>query len=188
MSSVFFLTSSNFNLIESKGKVNMHIKLPDISLVLFYTNKCQHCKGFKPIFMSLPGRITGCHIGMLDVERNFDTIRMSKQTSAPIDVVPYIILYVNRKPYMRYKGPANQDELIKFVVTVYNQLKASKQSQHRSQLANVKPQQNSSIPSFCIAQPKTCDGDVCYLDFPDAYKDMKSKPKPKQGSYESARR
>ena len=30
---------------------------------------------------------------------------MSKKSISPITVVPYVILYVNGKPYMRYQGP-----------------------------------------------------------------------------------
>ena len=73
-------------------------------------------------FRKLPGTISGCQFGMINVSKNKEIVRTSKDTIAPITYVPYIILYHNGRPYMRYDGPANQNDIQNFIVEVANSL------------------------------------------------------------------
>lgn len=185
MNGIHFLRSEDFRLVNSNGQQLMYTNIPGFSLVLFYTPNCPHCKTIRPIFHSLPGKIGGCHIGIIDVLANKKCVFMSRQTVAPISVVPYVILYINGRPYMRYKGPAEDSKIIEFVVTVANQVKNIRQgtmpppvkspSQATTQpIANGASQakiiQNeiTKIPEFTIGHPK-CEDGVCYLDFIKAY-------------------
>lgn len=180
MNALHFLSSSNFRIVNKDGKALLYTDVPGFALILFYTTDCPHCSALKPIFHTLPGKVGGCHIGMVDVKHNKQCILMSRQTTAPITVVPYVVLYVNGKPYMRYKGPASDQEIVKFVITVAKQAQTQIQPQQSAQSSGqaqnrqdsrVQPQVGSSIPAFTIAQPKSgdkCDG-VCYLDYGDAY-------------------
>ena len=52
--------------------------------------------------------LTGCQFGMINVNKNKNIIRLSKQTISQITFVPYIILFINGKPFMRYDGPINK--------------------------------------------------------------------------------
>ena len=45
----------------------------------------------------LPGTVTGCQFGMINVSKNKKTIRMSKNTITPLTYVPYIILYYKQR-------------------------------------------------------------------------------------------
>ena len=70
--------------------------IDNFSLILFYSTHCQHCQNIIPIMKQLPGTVTGCQFGMINVSKNKKTIRMSKNTITPLTYVPYIILYYNR--------------------------------------------------------------------------------------------
>jgi len=94
---------------------------------------------------------------------------MSRNTIAPIQVVPYMILYVNGKPYMRYKGPQDAKEIARFIVEVSQQ--ARKNSKRNPKLqSKIKKDPGSGIPAYTIGKPLFGENDdVCYLEFKKAY-------------------
>ena len=59
-------------------------------------------------------------ICMINVSHNKQCVLLSRQTIAPINEVPYIIMYVNGKPFLRYKGPHDPREISRFIVEVAN--------------------------------------------------------------------
>jgi hypothetical protein len=114
---------------------------------------------------------------------------MSRQTTAPITVVPYVILYVNGKPYMRYQGPQNIREITRFIIEISKSINSAKNSS-KARTANMKLEKKikrgvkGEIPAYCIGQP-LCgpDDKVCYLEFNNAYektKDLRNSHKVKQ--------
>ena len=118
MSGLLFLSSEDFKLIKgTKGNI-MCTSLPGISLILFYSTQCSHCQSLIPIFKTLPGTVSGCQFGMINVSHNKNCVIMSRDTIAPIKVVPYIILYAHGKPYMRYQGPQDVKEIARFILEV----------------------------------------------------------------------
>jgi len=124
MSGLLFLTSDDFQLQKGiKGNI-MITNIPGFSLILFYSMQCNHCLQLIPIFKQLPGRIGGCQFGMINVSQNKNCIILSRNTISPIDVVPYIILFINGKPYMRYQGPHNEQEISRFIVEISQNLQA----------------------------------------------------------------
>ena len=166
MSGLLFLTSDDFNVQNgTKGKILCNT-IPGFSLILFYSNQCQHCKNLIPIFKSMPGSVGGCQFGLLNVGTNMACIRLSKQTVTEIKYVPLIILYFNGRPFMRYAGSYDRDEIAKFVVSM------SKRVQNKQKFTNdpnVKEDPRGSIPAYTIGHPLCGDEDVCYLEFEKAY-------------------
>lgn len=165
MSGLLFLSSEDFTVAKgSKGNILCH-DLKGFSLILFYSTQCVHCQSLIPIFKELPGTIGGCQFGMINVSTNKMCVRMSKQTIAPIKYVPYIILYIDGKPFMRYNGPHDGREIRRFVVEVANKV----QNKQKFSNENVnKPKKG--IPEYTIGIPLCGPGDkVCYLNFDDAY-------------------
>ena len=169
MSGLLFLSSEDFSVTKgNKGNILCH-GIPGFSLILFYSTQCVHCKNLIPIFKKLPGTIGGCQFGMINVSSNRQCVQMSKDTIAPISYVPYIVLYVQGKPFMRYNGPHDAEEIKRFVIEVANKI----QSKQKFSGENVKePLNGKGIPEFSIGKP-LCgqDDDVCYLNFSDAYND-----------------
>ena len=167
MTGLLFLTTDDFQIQRgSKGNI-MCTNIQGFSLILFYSTQCEHCQSLIPIFKRLPGSVGGCQFGMINVSHNKQCVIMSRQTIAPINVVPYIVLYINGKPYMRYNGPHDQREIGRFIVEVSQ--KVQKKDNFIKE-ENVKEDPQGGIPAYTIGKP-LCgpDDKVCYLDFNDAY-------------------
>ena len=177
MSNLLFLTADDFELRKgTKGNIVCH-DIPGYSLVLFYSTQCKYCKELIPIFKQLPGSISGCQFGMINVSKNKNIVHMSRNSIAPIDYVPYVILFINGKPSMRYDGPADAQTIQKFVIDVSNRFKGqnfnrkqqqSNQQQPNQQQAKIR-QQEKRIPEYCIGKPLCGDDKRCYLEFDTAY-------------------
>jgi hypothetical protein len=175
MSGLLFLTSEDFQIFRgTKGSV-MGTSVAGFSLILFYSTKCEHCQRCIPIFKQLPGTVGGCQFGMINVSHNKSCILMSRETVTPITVVPYMGLYVNGRPYMRYKGPHNTKEISRFIVEV-SQRAQQRSRKHNNKLeSKIKKDPNGGIPAYTIGKP-LCgpDDDVCYLEFKKAYNTQKT--------------
>jgi len=168
MSGLLFLTTDDFQLTKGlKGNI-MCTTIPGFSLILFYSTQCSHCQTLIPVFKTLPGTIGGCQFGMINVSHNKNCVMMSRDSIAPIEVVPYIILYINGKPYMRYQGPHNSQEISRFIVEVSQKIQTKPNFVKEDK--NIKqPKGGKGIPAYTIGKPICGDGDVCYLEFDDAY-------------------
>lgn len=166
MSGLLFLTADDFSIGKgAKGLILCH-NIPSFSLILFYSKKCVHCNTLLPIFYSLPGTIVGCQFGVLNVSNHRQVLEMSKETIAPIEYVPYIFLYVNGRPFMRYNGPRDANEIRKFI---YDVTKSIKNNQTFSKEKVKETKGGKGIPAYCIGHPLYGDDDVCYLTEKDAY-------------------
>ena len=172
MSGLLFLTADDFSLITDESNNSIMINnIPNFSLILFYSTHCQHCQNIIPIMKQLPGTIAGCQFGMINVSKNKKTVRMSKNTITPLTYVPYIILYYNKRPYMRYDGDINDiHEIQNFVKDVAESILQQVNSD-TNEGYQTNDDYHVSIPEYCIAKP-TKGGDqenICYVNFSDAY-------------------
>ena len=167
MNGLLFLMSEDFHIQKgTKGNILCH-KIPGFSLLLFYSTKCIHCQELVPVFKKLPGTIDGCQFGMINVSQNKRCVLMSRETIASIDVVPYIILYCNGKPFMRYQGPYDSNEISRFVIEV---TKAIKNKQKLSTEVVKQPKEGNKIPEYTIGKPLYGQNSkICYLEFDGAY-------------------
>ena len=175
MSNLLFLTSDDFELRKgTKGNIVCH-DITGYSLVLFYSTQCKYCKELIPVFKQLPGSISGCQFGMINVSKNKNIVHMSRNSIAPIEYVPYVILFINGKPSMRYDGPADVQTIQKFVIDVSNRFKGQnfnrqQQSAHKQGQEQAKiHQREKRIPEYCIGNPICGDDKRCYLEFDTAY-------------------
>lgn len=173
MSGLLFLTDDDFVIQKgTKGNIMCNM-IPGFSLILFYSTHCEHCQHLIPIFKKLPGTIAGCQFGMINVSTNRGCLEKAKHTIAPVRYVPYIVLYVNGKPFMEYQGPAELGEIQRFIIdTTKNLTKKQTFSQQRQQV----PQKGKKkIPKYTIGIPVYGKGNdnVCYLEFGTAYTEGK---------------
>lgn len=165
MSGLLFLTSADFNVSKgTKGDILCNA-IPGFSLILFYSTQCTHCQSLIPIFKKLPGTLGGCQFGMINVSMNKQCVNMSKGTIAPITYVPYIILYINGRPFMSYKGPPDADEIREFVVEVSENIK----NKQKFSESKVHEDPRGGIPAYTIGHPLFGDEKICYLEFDEAY-------------------
>ena len=164
MSGLLFLTSDDFHVANgTKGKILCH-GIPDISLILFYSTMCEHCQTLIPIFKRLPGTIGGCQFGMINVSTNKKCVQMSQNTITPIEYVPYIILYINGRPFMRYNGPQDGNEIRRFVIEVANKV----QKKQKFSSKHVKTSKKR-IPEYTLGIPLCGPDNKCYLVMNEAY-------------------
>lgn len=164
MSGLLFLSQEDFYIGNgTKGRLLCN-SIKGISLVFFYSTKCSYCQSFIPIYKTLPGNIKGCHFAMVNVSQNPTVVSMSRDTISEIKYVPYIVLYVNGKPYIRYDGPYDAMEVAQFVIEITNKLH-SKEKFMETDTIKIS---EKSIPAYCIGSPVT--DRISYLNFMDAYK------------------
>lgn len=165
MSGLLFLTSEDFQIKEgAKGTILCH-GIRGYSLIMFYSTQCSHCKTFIPIFKRLPGTIGGCQFGMANVSlEKSKLVKLSASTIAPITYVPYVVLYIDGKPYMRYNGPQDENEIRNFIVEIAKHINSSFTP------PNVVVKDEKSIPAYCLGNPLYgCEDGVCYLPMDEAY-------------------
>ena len=168
MSGLHFLTSDDFEIQRGPKGPILCTNLQGFSLILFYSTQCDYCQAFIPIFKRLPGSVGGCQFGMINVSHNKQCVMKSRQTIAPIKEVPYIILYVNGKPYMRYRGPQDPREIGRFIVEVSQKVQTNQSFSKTDQ--RIKEDPRTGIPAYTIGHPLYGPDDkVCYLDFEEAY-------------------
>lgn len=166
MSGLLFLSSDDFSVQQGqKGKILCTPQLKGFSVILFYSVQCDHCQTLIPIFKTLPQHFAGFQFAMINVSNNKNVIMMAKDTIAPITYVPYVLFYVDGKPYMQYSGPYRLDEIKQFIVEVANEVKSKAKFFDQK---TAPPPANNRIPEYAIGVPK-CKDDVCYLEFEKAY-------------------
>lgn len=170
MSSLLFVSTGDFTLANGgKGPILCH-SIPGFSLMLFYSPHCQFCSEFIRVFRDLPGTVGGCQFGILNVSTNRKLVEMSQNTITPIKYVPYVILYIDGKPFMEYKGPRQIGEIQRFVMDVAENIK---QKQSFVSQVNKNAARNGSkqapIPQYTVGRPVKGDDEVCYLQFQTAY-------------------
>lgn len=168
MSGILFLTSNDFQIQRgTKGPI-LCTNIQGFSLVLFYSTQCEYCQTLLPKFKVLPGSIAGCQFGIINVSNNKQCILMSRQTIAEINEVPYMLLYVNGRPYMRYKGPHDAGEIGRFILEVSRKVQSNQNFEKTDK--RIKEDPKGGIPAYTIGHPLYGPDDkVCYLEFDDAY-------------------
>jgi len=164
--SVLFLSPDDFYIGNSQdGPVLLH-RLKGLSLVLFYSNDCDHCKTFIPKFKQCPGGIYNCSFAMANVDlQDQRIIEMSMSTVMKIKYTPLLMLYVEGKPEMAYNGPREPKEIAQFIYNFVNRIA----TRENVIAAKCKVDEESKIPGFCMGIPYTGDDDVCYVNFGKAY-------------------
>lgn len=168
MSALLFLTHEDFNIQPGQKGDLLCQNIKGLSVVLFYSTQCHHCHALIPIFKQLPATVGNCHFAMINVSTQKNVVMMSRSTITPLTYVPYIMFYVNGKPFMKYSGPHDANEIRKFIVDIGRNLQAKQKFFDEAKDKGGKD--HHKIPEYTIGQPKEISEDeVCYLDFDDAY-------------------
>ena len=123
MSGILFLGNDDFHVrAGEKGNMLCMTGWKGLALVMFYSIECKFCTNLIAKFKQLPTIVNGCKFGMVCVNRNMDVVEKSKNTIAPIEYVPDVILFVDGVPYIRYDGPHDIDNIKTFIFNVYERL------------------------------------------------------------------
>jgi len=169
MSSLLYLTADDFIRQQNQNTKKPELILKGVlglSLVLYYSTHCKHCHTFIPIFNQLPAEVPGCQYGLVNITNNDSVVRMSKGTVCELKYVPYVVMYMRGRPFMRYDGERTMAGVKKFVSEVIRSVSKKQFNVQKNNLS--KDNRVEKRPAYCIGDPK-CNDDVCYLDYSDAY-------------------
>ena len=165
MSSLLFLTNDDFYLTNGqKGKILCH-DIKGFAFILFYSTQCVYCQNLIPIFKCLPDLVVGCHFGMINVSNNRAVIEKARDSITPITYVPYMILYINGKPFMRYDGPNEENSIRQFIMEVSQKI----QDSNNNKFVENQIMSKSEIPEYTIGKPLYGDDERSYLEYNCAY-------------------
>lgn len=164
--SLYFLKDEDFGFEKGPGEKKILVNgISGLSLVLFYSPKSKFCKEIIPIFKELPDAVSGCRIAVFNIDLNREMILASKETTTPILYVPYIMLYLDGKPYICYKNSIDIQTISSFILSV------SRNMNHKQKFVRKEaPVKDDSkgIPAYTVGHP-VCGNGVCYLEFSHAY-------------------
>lgn len=177
MNSIIKLRSDDFNIEQgNKGSVLCN-GIKGLSLCLFWSPECNICKILEPSYRKLPSIINNCRFCSINISDNKNVISLSRETIAPIEFVPYIVFYVNGRPFLQYDDEANIEKLLNFIVY------ATKLVESKKAFIDKGVKVESDIPPYSVAKPYAdfkCEGDFCYLTYADAYGKGKQQPQRRQ--------
>ncbi len=141
-SGLFFLTDREFSLQPSQntsivGAMNgdsqiprqydlVH-RIPGITVVFFYSISCPICKPLFQDFKGLPGKVHGVNFAVANVSANNMRIQqMAEASVTPIRYVPYIVVYVNGKFYLEYRGPKKIENIARASYEIATKIQTGK--------------------------------------------------------------
>ncbi len=78
-----------------QGKYEVVNKLQGLSVVLFYSKKCQFCAPVIEVFKNLTGKIMGVNFAIANITAdNMAINKIFMGSVTPIQHVPYIVVYM----------------------------------------------------------------------------------------------
>ena len=164
---IHFLKVGDFHIAEGKKGRVLCTNLKGVSFVMFYSKECVYCNELFPIFKRLSQQIPNCSFAALNISNEPGVVYASQKTIAKIDSVPYLVLYVQGRPFVRYTGSRKFEDVGNFIVEILKRVQSKKNfmdSKYEVVEAEL-PRINGLIP-FNIS----CEGEQCYVKFGDLYK------------------
>jgi hypothetical protein len=170
MNSIIRLRLDDFEIQKgTKGQL-LCVGIKGISMVMFYSPLCKNiCMPLLPQFNQLPNIISNVKFCTLNINEHVGIIPLSEHTISPIKFVPFIILYVDGRPFLQYD---DQPVLSKMVDFVKYSLKLIESK--RSFIDKGAKVDQAEIPKYTIGKPylefKCDENGLCLLTQNEAYK------------------
>lgn len=167
MQSVLRLRTEDFHIdAGSKGPL-LCTNIKGLALILFWSPNCPICHKLWPEFQRLPQFINTVRFGALNINENQQIIPMAKSSIAPIEAVPYIVFYVNNRPFLQFDDQATIEKIIGFVQYTLRLV------DNKKSFIDKGAKVSSDIPPYSIAKGyhdfKCDDNGFCYLTYNQAY-------------------
>lgn len=96
-------------------------KVPGLSLIMFHSDNCGHCSDALPVLKAVSDAIPWCKFLLHNVRSRY-VVNLSRQTGAPINYTPYILIYFDGIPYYRWDGPRTFNDIKQFVIDMSKNL------------------------------------------------------------------
>ena len=161
MSSLLFLQSRDFSLVEYQNQNVMTIRASGFVLIMFYSTRCSHCQVTVPAFKSVNHAVNGCQFAVVCIDTSPEIIQLSQHSSTPLQYTPYIVLYYNGMPFMEYKGRVDPRNVSIFVN------KAVQYVMNPEDHEPHEPKSTRTIPDSTMFGMPLCGKQRTYLEFKD---------------------
>lgn len=186
MTSLIFLSDNDFSKQVGKKGNLLCTNISGISFLLIYATQCKHCNNLYPDFKKLSTMINQCQFVILNLEKYPIVARISQETIMPILSVPFLVLYVNGRPFIKYTGTKDIKAMGTFLTQMIpkineipgmNQDTNNRRSEDRGKRndkeliyddemqAEIEKYKGGAIPYNIV-----CEGEVCYLKAKDLNK------------------
>ncbi len=167
------LVRDHFYLDDGKKGKLLCTTQKDLLFVFFYKGSgCDSCKTMMPAFQQLSKYVPEVKYAIVNVDEQKDVIRQSLKTISPIKYVPYLIIFANSKPFLRYDGGKDLKDMVDFLKDLLQRIPKNVLSTLGS---SASAKFESEVPVFAgggIPYNVVCDKNsgVCYLTFDDLKK------------------
>jgi thiol-disulfide isomerase/thioredoxin len=178
-----YLTTKDFFLNKTeKGNMLCIRDLQGIALVTIFAESCATCQSLVPKLRQASLNFTGCRILFVDLLKNRELVELSKKSVTTITEVPYIMIYRNGQPFVRYTGKKSIEDIFNTLTEIIQRVNEASRKQFyiknempsqnimNNQMRN--PRQQTIIPVNEVPVLKgtgipyniVCDNeDVCYI-------------------------
>lgn len=178
-SGLFFLTDREFSLQPSQNSLppmttvngtsqqqyDLVHRIPGITVVFFYSTSCKICNSLINDFKTLPGKVNGVNFAIANVSaNNMRILQMAETTATPIRYVPYIVVYVNGRYYLEYRGPKTIENISRASYEIAMKISANRDFSQGKVCTS-----QSGSQGYCVdGYDQEDDDDMCYT-YDEAY-------------------
>lgn len=180
--SLHILEDQHFNLLLSnKGSKFLCTGIQGISLILFYTPDCEYCGEIKESFKALSQLIRGVKFGTCNLRQCPKTRQLSRESTTVLQYVPYVLCFVNGKPYAKYDGDRSIKGLKDFIQLVHTKVEQFKKSPQLQQDAGGVPEGGDELSKNTFVPQNRAKR--CYLTMDEAYPQQGANPSQNRQKY-----
>ena len=112
--SVAHLSDQNF-VSANGGRVLQLNNIPGLSIVMFKTEGCGHCRTFTSKFQNVAKQELRVRHFFASVDKYRRIVGMAQTTNTPVRAVPMFVFYVNGLPKAKYNGNQTEEALLAFL-------------------------------------------------------------------------
>jgi thiol-disulfide isomerase/thioredoxin len=169
MSNIIYCDDQDFYLSKGQsGKVllsNSKHK-EGIFFVFFFSTKCPNCdvgmEAFTRLIRKFPPEVK---FGAININDYPTIIAKAAQSCTPLEYVPYLVLYFRGKPFLRYDGEMNTEDMTAFLTDSIKRIDQKKEFvKTNSKEEMVVPEYAGGIPYNIV-----CNKNKCYIKYNDVY-------------------
>jgi hypothetical protein len=139
-----------------------------LTLIMFYSVQCTYCEQAFPELDKLAKFVEEnnlpIQIAVCDILKNKKVIEESADTVDPIKFVPYMPIYMNEKPYLRYNGKKTAEDMLNYLIEVLKRVDTRQKFVQHKEEEEPKATASEGIPYNVV-----CEGNVCYITQDEIY-------------------
>jgi hypothetical protein len=169
MSGLLYLSNNDFKVTNGVNGPILCTNIKGLSLILYYSNQCKYCGTVISIFKKLPGSLMGCQFGIVNVSMSKEVVKASAKTNTPLEYVPFILLYVDGRPFMSYDGKHDITDIINFIKDAISKLQQQKKFSNANTVGDRIQSSTKAVPGYTTGHP-LYGNRVCYLESDKCYK------------------